>query len=235
MGSRTRTTIWTLAGVLAIIFALEITPTPRTIDDAIVKVDIGRGWGSGVAITPDTVLTAAHVIPEIDPATPEQTITITIKRPGVSLPATVVWVDRKLDVALLHVPGAHLQTRDLACRPTVLGEPVTIVGYPVLGGGFDADSTILTKGYVASRLLEQQDRDWPEMVVLDARTGRGASGTAVLDAKGKIIGTFVGMFGYEVVGPPRGQSASRQLIKKFVPEGFSIMVPSTTLCRLLGA
>ncbi len=80
--------------------------------------------GSGFVISPDHVLTNAHVVAGV---TERQTVTT---RSGRTLPATVVFYDPQVDVAVLYVPGLDLPTLTFAAQASPGAEAV-VSGYPL--------------------------------------------------------------------------------------------------------
>jgi S1-C subfamily serine protease len=80
--------------------------------------------GSGFVISPDHVLTNAHVVAGV---TERQTVTTTLGR---TLPATVVYYDPQVDVAILYVPGLDLAPLSFA-RPASPGADAVVAGYPL--------------------------------------------------------------------------------------------------------
>ena len=82
--------------------------------------------GSGFVISPDHVLTNAHVVAGV---TRGQTVTTTVGRIQ-SLSATVVYYDPQVDVAVLYVPGLNLPPLHFggAANP---GDNAVVAGYPL--------------------------------------------------------------------------------------------------------
>jgi len=80
--------------------------------------------GSGFVISPDHVLTNAHVVAGV---TSRQTVT-TVNQPNLS--ATVVYYDPQVDVAILYVPGLHATPLHFA-GPANPGDNAVVAGYPL--------------------------------------------------------------------------------------------------------
>ncbi len=80
--------------------------------------------GSGFVISRDHILTNAHVVAGV---TSRQTVTTGA---GQILPATVVFYDPQVDVAVLYVPGLNLRPLQLGgqARP---GDSAVVAGYPL--------------------------------------------------------------------------------------------------------
>jgi len=80
--------------------------------------------GSGFVISPDHVLTNAHVVAGV---TSRQTVT-TVNQPNLS--ATVVYYDPQVDVAILYVPGLHATPLHFAGAANP-GDNAVVAGYPL--------------------------------------------------------------------------------------------------------
>jgi S1-C subfamily serine protease len=101
--------------------------------------------GSSVAIRSDAagtdLLTDAHVIMNDAETAPADGITVTVGDSKV--PAKVVKVDVKADIALLHV-STKLPTMRLLEREPIAGELELVIGYPL------ADQETATLGYIGA-------------------------------------------------------------------------------------
>ena len=80
--------------------------------------------GSGFVISPDHVLTNAHVVAGV---TTRQTVTT---RGGTTLSATVVYYDPQVDVAILYVPGLNVTPLHFAGAANP-GDNAVVAGYPL--------------------------------------------------------------------------------------------------------
>jgi S1-C subfamily serine protease len=80
--------------------------------------------GSGFVISPQHVLTNAHVVAGV---TARQTVTT---EAGVPLPATVVYYDPQVDVAILYVPQLDLAPLRFS-GPANPGDEAVVAGYPL--------------------------------------------------------------------------------------------------------
>jgi S1-C subfamily serine protease len=80
--------------------------------------------GSGFVISPDHILTNAHVVAGV---TQHQTVTTTS---GQQLNAIVVFYDPQVDVAVLYVSGLNLPTLQFGPQANV-GDDAVVAGYPL--------------------------------------------------------------------------------------------------------
>jgi S1-C subfamily serine protease len=80
--------------------------------------------GSGFVISRNHILTNAHVVAGV---TQKQTITTTT---GQTLPATVVFYDPQVDVAVLYVPGLNLTPLRFAGQANP-GDNAVVAGFPL--------------------------------------------------------------------------------------------------------
>jgi S1-C subfamily serine protease len=80
--------------------------------------------GSGFVISPQHILTNAHVVAGV---TENQTVTT---RQGARFPARVVLFDPERDIAVLYVPALTAQTLNFT-GPATLGSNAIVAGYPL--------------------------------------------------------------------------------------------------------
>lgn len=212
---------WVMYALLAVVVVCAslgvvlVMPAMPRIDSAAVRLPTRGGWGSGVAIGPHLVMTAAHVI---------KSNILMVQVGSARLRGEVLWKNDSYDLALIEVPGKKpLQYRDVSCGVTYPGQDVVTSGYPAVASSL-LSGPITTKGVISSRM--QHNETWRDYVVLDALGTHGGSGSGVLDMSGRIVGIFVGIFGE--------QHLDGEGEELFVGSGYNVMVPSTTLCRLLG-
>ena len=94
----------------------------------------------------------------------------------------------ELDLALLRVVGAEspLLSLPLADVGPGVGDPVRTVSFPGLGDGRRTTASL------AVTVVARTIGDGPAtLLALDARTAPGASGGAVLDTEGAVVGILV--------------------------------------------
>lgn len=179
-----------VAATVAAFLALVAVARSEVVTDSAVQVVVGGGHGSGVYIGDGYILTAAHVAVE---AGTEGTVEIKHPRSenyADSWTATVVWVDTRQDVALLHVKAVisdtALKASPVSCDKFNVGQKVVIVGWPRDLG------RIQSSGYIASD--ETKRGPWAHSVVVVAPVTFGNSGGPVYDEQtGKVAGIAVGI------------------------------------------
>jgi S1-C subfamily serine protease len=164
------------------------SPGVRAAQDRVVKVQgvapsCQRSIeGSGFVISPDHVLTNAHVVAGV---TQQQRVTV---GSDTTLRATVVFYDPQVDVAVLYVPGLNLTPLRFADQANP-GDSAVVAGYPL-------DSTSLHT--VAARIGGIQNAQGPniyqtstvtrQIYEIRALVESGNSGGPLLSPQGTVDG-----------------------------------------------
>ena len=141
----------------------------------------GKGSGSGVIIGPNTILTAKHVVDNVD-------YIIITGFDGNDIPVLDIEIDPNDDCAVIHV-DADLQNYVLPASQVILGERVIVIGAPF---GEEFYNTV-TVGIVSGL-----DRNIPHfgvcpIITVDAAVNPGNSGGPVFNINGELIGIVVGL------------------------------------------
>lgn len=168
------------AGLIA--FNVATVPVEQTpslnlslIQEQTVVVHAGGGHGSGVVVSPDTVITAGHVIDGAGDVEVEF-------KDGIKRMVKVAWRDLKADVAVLKldVPYQYVKGADLRCEVPKVGEELVAVGAPMEGR------------WVLSWLRAASERQWPEgddtHYVAVGALAPGMSGGPIFDRAGMVVG-----------------------------------------------
>jgi S1-C subfamily serine protease len=129
------------------------------------------------------ILTAAHVVSASPVAM--------IKNDGETILGNVAFVDEDTDVALVSIEGMFTRTPIVwsVSKKHKIGSEVYYTGYP------NTYALLTIEGKIAG-----YDRG---MTIIHSYVWRGASGSAVLDKKGKIVGVVSAVdVGTDVIGMP---------------------------------
>ncbi len=138
--------------------------------------------GSGFFITADGyIVTNNHVV---DHAT-EVTITTA---DGKTMPAKVVGVDPKTDLALLKAQGRDFPFVSFASQPPRVGDWVIAVGNPFGLGG------TVTAGIVSARGRDIGSGPYDDFLQIDAPVNHGNSGGPTFNAEGEVVGVNTAIF-----------------------------------------
>lgn len=153
--------------------------------NASVMISNEGGWGSGVFIYDNVIVTAAHVLGHPD---------LIVELPnGTILEVNDFYIDDKEDVGFIFIDANELCVSELSVIVGDIGDTVYLVGAP-----HDRRMKFtITKG-----ILSHLDRDvfhWEDLLQTDATSGPGSSGGPLYDSSGNIIGICV-------ASPDRGGS-----------------------------
>jgi S1-C subfamily serine protease len=172
----------TLPGALPIPSSVD-TPGIKTAASATVKViSTGCGGlvtGSGFPIGNGLIVTNAHVVS----GTSEHRIQ-TLQ--GTVLPASVVFFDPEVDVAILSVPGYTGPSLSFAKGDR--GTDGAVIGYP--GGGPERVEPAVVDGAVSAegRDIYNSNLVTREIFVLQSKVRPGNSGGPLVDTDGNVLG-----------------------------------------------
>src|SRR6266496_898915 len=139
-----------------------------------------NGLGSGVLISNDRVLTAAHLVESADRTTVEFP-------QGELIPARVLGCALSADVALLELdrsPANYLAAKLADSDQVAVGDEIFVVGAPY------GISNTLTAGHVSGRRAVniKSSKTTVEFLQTDAAVNSGNSGSPVFNLKGEVVG-----------------------------------------------
>jgi S1-C subfamily serine protease len=140
--------------------------------------------GSGFVLSPDRVMTNAHVVAGAN--------SVTVEASGNPYDATVVSYDPTVDIAILSVPNLPAGPLAFTNSPVTSGTEAVVMGYPG-GGGFVA---------TPARIRELIELSGPDIYrsatinreVYTVRAGveQGNSGGPLIDLNGQVLGVVFG-------------------------------------------
>jgi len=156
--------------------------TPQDMVNATVVVRNSTGWGSGVLIGENVILTARHVVRGRWP--------ISVLHGSDTYDVIDIHLDPDSDLALIHVAGLDFERpASLLDRKLVLGEPVWLTGTPISSIGLRDH---LAVGVVSNpHSGEENVPGWEVLVNIDAYFGSGGSGGPVW-VGGSVAAVYVG-------------------------------------------
>src|SRR5271170_7977629 len=141
-----------------------------------------QAQGSGFFISSDGyIVTNDHVV---DHAT-EVTITTS---DGKSMPAKVIGIDSKTDLALLKAQGDNFPNVSFASQAPRVGDWVIAVGNPFGLGG------TVTAGIVSARGRDIGSGPYDDFLQIDAPVNHGNSGGPTFNAEGEVVGVNTAIF-----------------------------------------
>lgn len=140
--------------------------------------------GSGFVLSPDRVMTNAHVVAGAN--------NVTVEVSGNPYDATVVSYDPTVDVAILAVPNLPPGPLAFASAPAKGGTDALVLGYPG-GGGFMATPARIREIIELSGPDIYRDATVNrEVYTVRATVEQGNSGGPLIDMNGKVLGVVFG-------------------------------------------
>src|SRR5580698_3406172 len=150
--------------------------------DATPRHHSAQAQGSGFFISGDGyIVTNNHVVDHASE------VTVTTSE-GRSMPAKVIGVDSKTDLALLKAEGADFPYVTFASHTPRVGDWVIAVGNPFGLGG------TVTAGIVSARGRDIGSGPYDDFLQIDAPVNHGNSGGPTFDAEGEVVGVNTAIF-----------------------------------------
>ena len=107
---------------------------------------------------------------------------------GRTLPAKVIGVDPKTDLALLKAEGSNFPSVQFAAKPPRVGDWVIAVGNPFGLGG------TVTAGIVSARGRDIGSGPYDDFIQIDAPVNHGNSGGPTFNNEGEVVGVNTAIF-----------------------------------------
>jgi uncharacterized membrane protein required for colicin V production len=140
--------------------------------------------GSGFVISPERVMTNAHVV--------AGTSEVAIETDDGELEARVVLYDPETDIAVLSVPGLTAPVLPFAGRPAESGQDGIVLGYPLDGPYRAAPARVRDQIILNGPDIYDTNQVRREVFTLRALVQSGNSGGPLVDTEGRVIGVIFG-------------------------------------------
>jgi serine protease Do len=149
------------------------------VNAAVVVHDTGSpGYGSGVFIYDDVIVTAAHCLQGRDSVDIELV-------DGTVIESADLYIDEEEDVGFVAVDVDEIAIATISEIPCSLGDTIYLVGAP---------HDVVLKFSLSKGIVSHTDRDvfiWDDLIQADASGGPGSSGGPLYDSNGNVVGICV--------------------------------------------
>lgn len=143
--------------------------------DSVVIVKDDYGFGSGVAVQKDLILTAGHCVQDSN--------MVVIANDGTEYEVISKWKSDKYDIGFIWIDG-ELPFVQLGVMPELL-DACYLVGTPYA----QIFQNTITQGIISH--LDRDWLSWEDMIQTDAEGARGSSGSPLFNIYGCVVGICV--------------------------------------------
>lgn len=198
-----------------------VTPTVVGVQTVEVTQDVfmrqyeSTGVGSGVIITEDGyILTNHHVVTD-NP----KSVTVSLKD-GSIYPATTIWSDETLDLAVIKIDATGLTTATLGNSENIaVGQTAIAIGNPL---GLTFERTV-TAGIISamnrSIPISENTPIAEDLIQTDASINQGNSGGPLLNARGEVIGINTYKINAEGMGFAIPINIAKPIVSQIIKNG----------------
>ncbi len=170
--------------------ALQASPVVQRVRTSVLKIharaqSCSRALeGSGFVISPQRVMTNAHVVAGTDQ--------VTVETDKGQLPARVVWYDPETDVAILAVPDLTARPLPFASQDGRNGEDSIVLGYPLDGPYTASPARIRERITLRGPDIYDAKTVQRDVFTVRALVRSGNSGGPLVDSQGNVLGVVFG-------------------------------------------
>ena len=140
--------------------------------------------GSGFVLSPDRVMTNAHVVAGAN--------SVTVEASGNAYDATVVSYDPTVDIAILSVPNLRSAPLAFTNSPVTSGTEAIVMGYPGGGGFVATPARIRELIELSGPDIYRSETINREVYTVRAGVEQGNSGGPLIDLNGQVLGVVFG-------------------------------------------
>jgi S1-C subfamily serine protease len=203
-----------LAGPVALPSASQVAAVESKVSASVVKIE-GLACseiqeGSGFEVAPGYIVTNAHVV-----AGEQNTY---ILEDGNQIPATVIWFDPKLDLAVLKVPQLKLPTLSFDTQVQTRGTQAVVLGYPEGGPLTYGSAGVMASFEAVGRDIYGQGLTTRLVYEIDAIVRPGNSGGPLVNMNGQVIGV---VFSRSTTNPYVGFALAAPAVAQEVQQALS--------------
>ena len=179
--------------------------------------------GSGFVVAQQLVVTNAHVVAGVDEPV------VRVRQSESGLPATVVYFDPEVDVALLRVPGLDSPPLPLATRAAVSGDPAVVAGFPQSGPYRAEPARIRTQVTAVGDDIYGDAGVEREVYALRGVVLPGNSGGPLLRPDGQVLGL---VFGADEQAEATGYALTADELSAALASSSGMKAVDTGSCRI---
>src|SRR3954463_3380659 len=161
-------------------YSSAVVHAVETVGPAVVKIDAGKGGGSGVLFTPDGLIPPNS---QVVGAAAALTVVMT---DGRSAQADLIGKDADTDLAVIRIDGSALPFATLGdSRAVRVGQIAIAIGNPY---GFHHSVTAGVVSALGRSLRARSGRLMDDIIQTDAALNPGNSGGPLVTTRGEVIG-----------------------------------------------
>jgi S1-C subfamily serine protease len=203
--------------------ALLSSPVVESVQGSVVKISgvapscSRQIDGSGFVYAAERVMTNAHVLAGVaDPV---------VIAEGDEYDATPVYVDERLDVAVLAVPGLRTLPLSFTGEPADSGDDAIIMGYPGGGPFYVGPARVRDRGEISGPDFRNTQTVVRDVYALFGSVRAGNSGGPLFDTDGSVLGV---VFASAIDDPNTGYALTAQQVAEAARQGAASRQEVTT-------